>query len=129
MAEEKRTRKKRRQSGAVLVEVLLATAVLALLLTPLTALTLTSRRTTAAAEDTVQAVSLAKSYLEELLARGPAAWNNDGFAPVPEEPLFERRVAITPQPGGLREIRVSIKWGQGENEKRIELATLALPQE
>lgn len=119
----------RRKSGAILVEVLLAVAVLALVLTPLTALTLTSRRTTAGAEDTARAVSLAASRLEELLALGPAAWQDEDFAPVPTDPLFERAVAITPRPGGVREIKVSVKWEQGGNEKRIELVTLALPAE
>jgi len=121
-------KKKSRESGAVLVEILLAIAVLSVLLTPLTSLTLSSRRTTALAEDTARAVSLAKGFLEELLARGPTAWRDEELAPVPGDPFFEREVTVTSRPSGLREIKVSVKWGQGENEKRIELVTLALPK-
>lgn len=113
--------------GAILVEVLLAVTLVALIIVPVVSTLSSAHKSATWSENNTEALNLAQSCLEELLANGPEAWISQPFCPVPDNPDFELAVGINLLPARLYEIHVYIRWGEVPDAQTLELATLATP--
>jgi type II secretory pathway pseudopilin PulG len=119
------TIRKQSNRGSILIDVLLAAVLVALIVTPVVSLLVTSHKTTTEVEQRLEALTLAQSHLEELLAAGPEAWISQPFCILPDKPEFELAVNVDLMPARMYKIHVLIRRGDVPYDQTLELATLA----
>ena len=117
---------RKRIAGSIVIDVLLAALLVALIIAPTVSILITAQKTAAQVERNLTALTVAQSYLEELLATGPEAWTSQPFCPLPDHPDLELAVVVDLLPANLYEIHVFIRGGDVPNDKTWELATLAM---
>lgn len=114
-----------RAAGFMLVEVMIAVFIVTSITVPLASVLITTHRSTAWAQENMQALTLGQAHMEELLASGSEAWVSQPFLPVSANPDYDLAVVVKPLPARLYEIRVLIRWGDSSDDQAFELATLA----
>jgi len=114
-------------AGFTYIETLLAVALIGIAFVPLVGVFLAAAYAQETAESFVTATMLAQEGMEELLAAPPGEVTSAARAAVPGYPGYERQVEVTALGPELREVRVTVFWREGDEDKELQLVTLLLP--
>ncbi len=116
-------RRFRDQSGMSLVEVLVATAILAVALAPLLAAFMTSQKNVQGAATKVEAMALARSTMDEYLQQSYASlastadWTTHSL-----NSEYQYNVTVEEAPGGyMKKIVVEVRWPESDGYRSVTL--------
>ncbi|HHY13460.1 MAG TPA: type II secretion system protein [Thermoanaerobacterales bacterium] len=107
------------EKGFTLIELILAVAILAIIITPMFGLFSETFNNNRIAKGKTEAVALAQSKIEELKTLdfnelSVMVGNPQEEIPISEYPKFNRSVNVSVEEPGLLNIQVKVYWGNGE---------------